>query len=56
MHSDPGFAMTGFKTDSAIKLGKVATIIRTMVAGVIGELPETARQEVNQKMADLYRI
>ena len=56
MHSDPGFAMTGLKTDSAIKLGKVATIIRTMVAGVIGELPETARQEVNQKMADLYRI
>jgi mRNA interferase MazF len=56
MQSDPGFVMTGLKTDSAIKLDKIATIIRTMVAGVIGELPDTARQEVNRKMADLYRI
>lgn len=56
MHSDPGFAMTGLKTDSAIKLDKIATILRTMVAGVIGELPQPARKEVNQKMADLYRI
>jgi mRNA interferase MazF len=55
-HSDPGFAMTGLKTDSAIKLDKIATILRTMVAGVIGELPQTARKEVNRKIADLYRI
>jgi len=48
--------VTGLKTDSAIKLDKITTIIRTMVAGVIGELPDTARQEVNRKMADLYRI
>lgn len=56
MQSDPGFNMTGLKTDSTIKLDKIATIIRTTVAGVIGELPETARKEVNHKMADLYRI
>ena len=56
MRSDPGFKMTGLKTDSTIKLDKIATIIRTIVAGVIGELPKTARQEVNHKMADLYRI
>jgi mRNA interferase MazF len=56
MHTDPGFTMTGLKIDSAIRLDKVATIIRTMVAGVIGELPQPARNEVNQKMADLYRI
>jgi mRNA interferase MazF len=55
IQSDPGF-MTGLKTDSTIKLDKIATIIRTMVAGVIGELPATIRQEVNGKMADLYRI
>lgn len=54
--SDPGFGMTGLQTDSAIKLDKIATIMRTMVAGAIGELPETARTEVNRRMADLYRI
>ena len=56
IQSDPGFMMTGLKTDSTIKLDKIATIIRTMVAGVIGELPATIRQEVNGKMVDLYRI
>ena len=56
LQSDPGFGATGLKTDSVIKLDKIATIIRRMVAGVIGELPETPRREINRKMADLYRI
>lgn len=54
--STPDFLKTGLKTDSVIRLDKITTIIKTMVAGVIGELPEPARKEVNKKMADLYRI
>jgi mRNA interferase MazF len=54
--SQPGFASTGLKTDSVIRLDKIATIIRTRVVGRIGELPPELRSLVNEKMAELYRI
>lgn len=54
--STPEFLKTGLKTDSVIRLDKITTIIKTMVAGTIGELPQEIRSEVNRKMAELYRI
>jgi len=54
--SMPEFLKTGLKTDSVIRLDKITTIIKTMVAGTIGELPQEIRSEVNQKMTELYRI
>ena len=54
--STPEFLTTGLKTDSVIRLDKITTIIKTMVAGTIGELPPEIRSEVNRKMAKLYRI
>jgi mRNA interferase MazF len=54
--SQPGFETTGLKTDSVIRLDKIATIIKTRVTGVIGELPPALRTRVNEKMAGLYRI
>lgn len=54
--STPEFLKTGLKTDSVIRLDKITTIIKTMVAGTIGELPQDIRSEVNRKMAELYRI
>jgi mRNA interferase MazF len=54
--SMPDFSKTGLKTDSVIRLDKITTIIKTMVTGTIGELPQEIRSEVNRKMAELYRI
>ena len=54
--SQPGFPATGLKTDSVIRLDKIATIIRTRVAGRIGELPPELRSRVNEKITGLYRI
>jgi mRNA interferase MazF len=54
--SQPGFPATGLKTDSVIRLDKIATIIRTRIIGWIGELPPELRLQVNEKMAELYRI
>ena len=51
--STPEFLTTGLKTDSVIRLDKITTIIKTMVAGTIGELPPEIRSEVNRKMAKL---
>lgn len=51
-----GFARTGLKTDSVIRLDKIATVIKTLIAGGIGELPPELRSQVNTRMADLYRI
>lgn len=54
--STPDFSKTGLKTDSVIRLDKITTMIKTMVTGTIGELPQEIRSDVNRKMAELYRI
>ena len=51
-----GFARTGLKTDSVIRLDKIATVIKTLIADGIGDLPPELRSQVNTRMADLYRI
>jgi len=55
-HPQPGFTATGLKTDSVIRLDKIATIVRTRIVGRIGQLPLELRSSVNEKMAELYRI
>jgi len=56
LRSQQDFSATGLKTDSVIRLDKIATIIRTRIAGRIGELPPEMRSMVNEKIVDLYRI
>jgi len=46
IHSQPGFAATGLKTDSVIKLDKIATIIRTRIVGTIGDLPPGGNHKI----------
>jgi mRNA interferase MazF len=53
-HGD--FAATGLKTDSVIRLDKIATIVKTLIAGGIGELPKELRSQVTAGIAELYRI
>lgn len=44
------FKNTGLKVDSVIKLNKIATVLKDLIVGEIGELNEELRKEVNQKL------
>jgi len=44
------FKKTGLKTDSVIKLDKIATALKDLIVGELGEPDEEMRQEVNQKL------
>jgi mRNA-degrading endonuclease toxin of MazEF toxin-antitoxin module len=46
--SQPGFRQQAKKTDSVIRLDKIATIIRTSIVDRIGELPPELRSRVNE--------
>lgn len=50
------FKATGLKTSSAIRLDKVATVLRSLVIGEIGEAGPKLRREINEKLATIYRI
>ena len=45
----PEFVLTGLKTDSIIKLTKLATLHRKLIAGEIGGIGEQLRNEINKK-------
>jgi len=44
------FRKTGLKVDSVIKLDKIATVLKDMIVGELGELDGELRREVNQKL------
>jgi len=50
------FAQTGLKTDSILKLDKVATVLKDLVIGELGELGAELRQEVNYKLRRIFEI
>jgi mRNA interferase MazF len=51
-----GFGKTGLKTDSVIKLDKIATVLKDLIAGELGELDEELRQAVNRKLKKAIEI
>ena len=51
-----GFAESGLKVDSIIKLDKIATIMKKYVVGELGELTSEFRAVVNEKMKEIYQI
>jgi len=50
------FRKTGLKVDSVIKLDKIATLLKDLIVGELGELEEELRQEVNQKLRKIMEI
>jgi len=44
------FRKAGLKVDSVIKLDKIATVLKDLIVGELGELDEELRQEVNHEM------
>ncbi|MFH0850407.1 MAG: type II toxin-antitoxin system PemK/MazF family toxin [Candidatus Bathyarchaeota archaeon] len=50
------FNLTGLKTSSIIRLDKVATVLKSLIVGEIGETGSTLKKEVNEKLSTIYRI
>ena len=51
-----GFSKTGLKLDSVIKLDKIATMLKDLIVGELGELDKDLRQEVNRKLRKIMEI
>ena len=51
-----GFGKAGLKVDSVIHLDKLATVLKDLIVGELGELDEELRQEVNQKLKNILEI
>ena|SRR3972149_6132900 len=52
----PDFRNAGLKVDSAIKLDKIATVLKDLIVGELGELGEILREEVNTKLRKIMEI
>lgn len=50
------FKNAGLKVDSVIKLDKIATVLKDLIVGEIGELDLELRGEVNQKIKKVLEI
>lgn len=50
------FELSGLKTDSVIKLDKLATILKELIIGEIGIIGDELRKEINSKLSKIYRI
>lgn len=53
---DAGFDRSGLKVDSLIKLDKIATVLKDLVVGELGELDQRIREEVNRKLLRMLRM
>jgi len=50
------FRQTGLKQSSVIRLDKVATIVKGLVVGEIGEIGPALKKKINETLSTLYRI
>jgi len=56
LSSQNGFIKTGLKTDSIIRLDKLATILKDLVVGELGEIDDSIKQEINDKLIKIIRL
>jgi mRNA interferase MazF len=52
----PSFEATGLKTDSIIKLDKLATVLKTLLIGEIGKADENLKVEINKRLGNIFKI
>jgi len=50
------FKRTGLITDSVIMLNKVATVERSLIIRILGEVDDDLKTEINAKLAECYRL
>jgi len=53
---DKNFKQTGLKTDSLIKVGKLATLSKKIVLGELGNVSESTGKEINKKLKTLFGL
>jgi len=53
---ETSFRKSGLKVDSLIKLDKIATVLKDLVVGELGELGEGLRREVNRKLRKMLEM
>lgn len=54
--SHAGFLKSGLKVDSVIRLDKIATVLKDLMVGELGELDDDLKAKVNTKLAALFRL
>ena len=54
--SHSGFKKSGLKLESVIKLDKIATVLKDLIIGELGELDGEIRSEVNQKLRNIFEV
>jgi len=52
----PEFKLTGLKGASVIRLDKVATILKDLILGEIGEIGDKLKEEINAKLSKAYKF
>ena len=50
------FQLTGLKVSSVVRLDKVATVLKDLVVGEIGEVGDRLKREINGKLQKVYRL
>ena len=50
------FQLTGLKVSSVVRLDKVATVLKDLVVGEIGEVGDGLKREINGKLQKVYRL
>jgi len=51
-----GFGNTGLKVNSVIKIDKVATLLKDLILGELGELDKELKKEVNQRLKKILEL
>lgn len=51
-----GFKRTGLKRGSVVRLDKVATVLKDLVIGELGDLDAELREDVNQRLRKIFEV
>ena len=51
-----GFRNTGLKVNSVIKIDKVATLLKDLILGELGELDKELKKEVNLRLKKILEL
>ena len=52
----PSFVGTGLISDSVIMLDKLATVEKSLIVRILGEVDNDLKAEINPKLAECYRL
>ena len=56
LHNHPEFIKTGLKSDSCIRIDKIATIEKDLIIGSIGAAGDLIRNQVSENICKIYQL